>query len=171
MKLRVGMKKKMKPVIKQRIDYFQVAPDGINIMIEMEKYLATCHQSKKNLDRKLIELVKIHVSQINRCAYCLDMHTKDARAIGEDEQRIYGLSAWKEAPYYSNIERAALAWAEANTLIATNGITSELFENTMQYFTEEQIVDLTLVITQINSWNRIAISFRVQAGTYTPVNS
>lgn len=154
--------------MKQRLDYFKASPDAMKTMMDMERYLANCYRSKKNLDRKLIELVKIRVSQINGCAYCIDIHAKDAIDIGESMHRIYSLSAWREAPFYSDIERSALAWAEANTLISSNEISDELYENTAQHFDEEQLVDLTLAITTINAWNRIGISFRSQAGTYKP---
>ncbi len=137
-------------------------------MMDMERYLASCYRSKKNIDRKLIELIKIRVSQLNGCAYCIDIHVKDAIEIGENIQRIYSLNAWRDTTFYSDIERSALAWAEANTLISINGIPDELYKNIAQHFNEEQIVDLTLTITTINAWNRIGISFRPQAGSYNP---
>ena len=154
--------------MKPRIDYFKASPGAMKTMMDMERYLASCFRSKKNLDRKLIELIKIRVSQINGCAYCIDIHVKDAIGIGENIQRIYSLNAWRDTTFYSDTERAALAWAEANTLISINGISDELYKNTAQHFDEEQIVDLTLTITAINAWNRIGISFRSQAGEYKP---
>ncbi len=154
--------------MERRLDYFKASPDAMKTMMNMERYLASCYRSKKNLDRKLIELVKIRVSQINGCAYCIDIHAKDAIDIGESIHQIYSLSAWREAPFYTDTERAALAWAEATTLISNNEISDELYEETTQHFDEEQLVDLTLAITTINAWNRIGISFRSQAGAYKP---
>ena len=105
---------------------------------------------------------------MNGCAYCIDMHSKDARAHGESEQRLYGLSAWREAPYYTERERAALAWTEELTLIAENHVSDEVYEQTRRKFSEQEIVDLTLAVVTINAWNRIAISFRPEVGTYQP---
>jgi len=150
----------------QRLNYFQASTEAMNTLVNTEKYIARCHKEKENLNKKLIELVKIRVSQINGCAYCIDMHSKDARAIQETEQRIYGLSAWRETNFYSDQERAALAWAEANTLIHVEGINNELYEMVSACFNPEQLVDLTLVITTINSWNRIALSFKPEPGSY-----
>lgn len=150
----------------QRLNYFQASAQAMNTLVDMEKYIAHCYRDKKTLQKSLIELVKIRVSQINGCAYCIDMHSKDARANQETEQRIYALSAWRETKFYSDQERAALAWAEANTLIHEKGISNELYETTTKYFNPEQLVDLTLVITAINSWNRIALSFKPKPGSY-----
>jgi AhpD family alkylhydroperoxidase len=116
----------------------------------------------------LRELVKVRASQINGCAYCIDMHWKDARAAGESEQRLYGLAAWREAPYYSERERAALAWTEELILIAEHHVSDELYEHTRWQFSEQELVDLTLAVGTINAWNRIAISFRSEAGSYQP---
>jgi AhpD family alkylhydroperoxidase len=120
------------------------------------------------LEHSLLELVKIRASQINGCAYCLDMHTKDARALGETEQRIYALSAWHEAPFYTDRERAALDWTEAVTRVGETHVPDEVFERTRQYFSEEELVALTFAVVVINSWNRLAVSFRVPAGSYQP---
>jgi len=120
------------------------------------------------LDAKLRGLIKVRASQINGCAYCIDMHTKDARAEGETEQRLYGLNAWRETPYYSDRERAALEWTEGLTLIADGGVPEELYNRVRQHFTDGELVRLTLAIVQINGWNRFAISFRAPAGTYQP---
>jgi len=150
----------------QRLNYFQASAGAMNTLVDTEKYIASCHKNKKTLNKNLIELVKIRVSQINGCAYCIDMHSKDARAIQETEQRIYGLSAWRETDFYSDQERAALAWAEANTLVHVEGINDEVYEAVSACFNSEQLVDLTLVITTINSWNRIAISFKPKPGSY-----
>lgn len=150
----------------QRLNHFQASPGAMNTLIEAEKYISSCYKIKNTLDKTLSELVKIRVSQINGCAYCLDMHCKDARALGETEQRLHSLIAWRETNFFSEKERAALAWAEANTLIHQNEIDDQLYQSTREHFSEEQLVDLTLVITTINSWNRIAISFKPEVGGY-----
>ena len=120
------------------------------------------------LERSLLELVKIRASQINGCAYCLDMHTKDARALGETEQRIYGLSAWHETPYFTPRERAALAWTEAVTRVADTRVPDDVYEEVRPHFTEEEMLSLTFEVMVINSWNRLAIASRAPAGTYQP---
>lgn len=147
----------------QRIEYSKVAPDGIKGLLKIEKYVAD-----SGLDRTLFELVKTRASQINGCAYCIDMHTKDARSQGETEQRLYGLSAWKEAPFYSESERAALAWTEAITLIAENEISDSLYQKVKEHFDDQTLVALTMAIVAINGWNRLAIAFRTEVGNYTP---
>lgn len=147
----------------QRIDYKQVSQNALAGMFELERYLAKC-----SLEAPLIHLVKMRASQINGCAYCLDMHSKDARAEGETEQRLYGLSAWHEAPFYSGRERAALAWTEALTLIAKTHAPDEVYEEARKHFSDAELVDLTLAIVAINGWNRFAIGFRAEAGTYEP---
>src|SRR5690348_12093446 len=124
-------------------------------------------KTESGLEPALVELVKLRASQINGCGYCLDMHSKDARAAGETEQRIYVLSAWREAPFYTPRERAALAWAEAVTLIS-EGVTDELYESVREHFTEKELVDLTLAIVTINGWNRLAISLGADVGSYQP---
>jgi AhpD family alkylhydroperoxidase len=120
------------------------------------------------LDHRLLELVKMRASQINGCAFCLDMHSKDARAMGETEQRLYALNAWREAPFYTDQERAALEWTEAITLIAETHAPDEVYDRVKQHFTPEELANLTLAITTINSWNRLAIAFRAVPGAYTP---
>jgi AhpD family alkylhydroperoxidase len=147
----------------QRIDYTKVSPGALRAMYGLEKYLA-----ESSIEPSLRELIKLRASQINGCAYCIDMHAKDARAAGEGEQRLYGLVAWREAPYYTERERAALAWTEALTLIAENHVTDELYEQTRRQFGEQELADLTLAVVTINAWNRIAISFRQEPGTYQP---
>ena len=132
-------------------------------MLGLEKYL-----SQSDLEAPLQELVKLRASQINGCAYCIDMHTKEARAGGESEQRLYGLSAWQDAPYYTERERAALAWTEALTLIAGNQIEDALYEQVRQHFSDTELVDLTLSVVTINSWNRLSSSFKPEAGNYQP---
>jgi AhpD family alkylhydroperoxidase len=148
-----------------RIDYTKVGAGALRAMYGLEKYLA-----ESSIESPLRELVKLRASQINGCAYCVDMHWKDARAAGETEQRLYGLVAWHEAPYYSERERAALAWTEALTLIAGNHVPDDLYERTRRQFSEQELVDLTLAVTTINAWNRIAISFRSEPGTYQPAS-
>lgn len=150
----------------QRLNYFQASPIALTQLINAEKYIASCIMEKQNLDHKLVELVKMRVSQINGCAYCLDMHSKDARAIGETEQRLHALIAWRETNFYTEKECQALAWAEANTLIHQQEISDDLYASVRKYFSEEQLVDLTLIITTINSWNRIALSFKPEVGSY-----
>ena len=131
--------------------------------------LSLSHQSETSgLDRRLFELVKIRASQINGCAYCLDMHTKDARAIGETEQRIYALNAWRETPFYSDQERAALEWTEAVTLVGETHVPDDVYERVSRQFDEGGLVALTFAVVVINAWNRLAIAFRAPAGTYEP---
>ena len=132
-------------------------------MSQLEQYVESC-----GLEASLIELVKLRASQINGCAYCIDMHTKDARAAGESEQRLYLLSAWREAPFYSERERAALEWTEAVTLIANDHVPDEIYERVKPHFTDEELANLTLAIATINAWNRLAISFRSDVGSYQP---
>jgi AhpD family alkylhydroperoxidase len=121
---------------------------------------------QSGLEPGFLDLVKTRVSQMNGCAYCLDMHTKDARARGETEQRLYALGAWHETPFFSERERAALAWAETVTRVAETHVPDEAFEHARQHFTEKELVDLTLAIIAINGWNRMAIAFRKVPGTY-----
>ena len=149
--------------MKQRLNYSSVAPESLKGMMELEKYVAA-----SGLDKKLYELVKTRASQINGCAYCLDMHTKDARKIGETEQRLYLLNAWREAPFYSEKERAALEWTEALTQVAVHHISDALYEKTATYFDKKEMVALTMAIVAINGWNRLSIAFGTEAGTYNP---
>ena len=146
-----------------RLDPAKVAPGAYHAMLGLEKYL---HSSA--LDPKLRELVKMRASQINGCAYCLDMHSKDARAHGETEQRLYMLNAWREAPFYSDAERAALAWTEALTRIADHPDTEPLLAELRKHFGDKDIADLTIAIVTINSWNRLAISLGSDVGSYQP---
>jgi AhpD family alkylhydroperoxidase len=147
----------------ERIDYSKVIPAGYRAVLGLEKYLGNC-----GLDQSLLDLIRMRASQINGCAYCLDMHWKDARANGESEQRLYSLDAWRETSYYSQRERAALAWTEAVTLISTNHVDDELYQLARQHFSEEELANLTLAIITINAWNRLSISFRTEAGDYQP---
>ena len=147
-----------------RLNYGQIAPEPMKKQMGMEVYLANC-----GLDHGIKHLVKIRASQINGCAYCIDMHTKDARAEGETEQRIYALNAWRETPFFSDRERAALEWTEAVTKIS-NGVSDDVFEQVREHFDEKELVDLTWGIASINAWNRIAISFRSVPGDYQPLS-
>lgn len=144
-----------------RIDHGDVLPEATEAMSGLERVVR-----RSSLERKLLELVKIRASQINGCAYCLDMHTKDARAIGEDEQRLHLVVAWREAPGFSPRERAALAWCEALTLLPETGAPDEAYEEVNRHFTPEEQVVLTLAVVAINGWNRLAVGFRTPAGTY-----
>lgn len=141
----------------------QISQEPYQIMLQFEAYA-----KKTGFDKKLIELIKIRASQINGCAFCLDMHTKDARAIGETEQRIYCLNAWRESPFYSDAERAALELTEAVTLISTARVPDELYEKVRKHFDEKQFVDLIIIINTINSWNRLSISLNNVPGSYQP---
>ena len=123
---------------------------------------------ESGLERRLIDLVKVRGSQINGCAYCIDMHTKDARAAGETEQRLYALDAWHETPFFSDRERAALEWTESITRLAETHVPDEVFERVKQQFSETELVSLTLAAVTINGWNRFAVAFRAPAGTYQP---
>ena len=147
--------------MKERMDYFKTDPKALRGMLEMEKYVAG-----SELDPVIFELVKTRASQINGCAYCLDMHTKDARHAGETEQRLYSLSAWRDAPFYSERERVALEYTEALTLISENEISDTLYKKSQKYFTEKELLALTITIVAINGWNRIAIAFRKVPGSY-----
>jgi AhpD family alkylhydroperoxidase len=145
-----------------RLDYPRLAPEAARAMYGLGTYLAGC-----GLEHALLELVKIRASQINGCAYCIDMHTKDARAAGETEQRIYALNAWRETPFFTERERAALAWVEAVTRIGS-GVPDDLYAEARQQFSEKELVDLTWAVAAINAWNRVAISFRSVPGSYQP---
>lgn len=144
-----------------RIDGYKTLPGGYNAMMQLQK---TVDQS--SIDPKLQELIKLRSSQINGCAYCLDMHSKDATAIGENPQRIYVLDAWREAPFYSPKEKAALAWCEALTLISDTAAPDSVYDELHQYFNEKEIMELTFAIITINSWNRLAIGLRQDVGGY-----
>jgi AhpD family alkylhydroperoxidase len=139
--------------LKQRIDYYNVAPEALKLMMEMEKYI-----KNTDIDRKLRELIKIRASQINGCAYCINMHTSDARKMGETEQRLYCISAWKECTFYTDAEKAALELTEHVTLIPNKGVPDVLYNRIRNHFSEKEYVDLVILINQINSWNRISIA-------------
>lgn len=146
-----------------RIRYAKVSPGGYEAMRGLDAYVR-----QSGLEPSLLELVKVRASQLNGCAYCLDMHTKDARAGGESEQRLYTLDAWRETPFFTERERAALAWTEAVTQVANGHVPDDVYELARRHFTEKEMVDLTLAIVAINGWNRLAISFRSVPGTYRP---
>lgn len=150
--------------MQQRIDYLKNGRGVMDAMLGLEKYL---NQSGL-LDAPLRDLIYLRVSQINGCAYCIDMHWKDLRAKGESEQRLYGLDAWPESPYYSDRERAALAWAEAVTNVREGHVPDQVYEETRRWFNEKELADLTLSVAAINSWNRLNIAVRSEPGTYQP---
>src|SRR5215813_13492057 len=150
--------------MKQRLNYLEVAPGAVKAMFGLGGYLA-----QTGLEEKLLDLLYFRVSQINGCAYCLDMHSKDLRARGETEQRLYVLEAWRESPFYSERERAALAWAEAVTTLRDKEVPDEVYEQARGQFSEAELVNLTLAVTTINTWNRLNIAFRTTPGSYQPV--
>jgi AhpD family alkylhydroperoxidase len=147
--------------MKARIDLMHVSPGIIHAMLGLERQV-----QKGGLDGKLIDLVRMRASQINGCAYCLDMHSKDARANGETEQRLYGLGAWRETPYYSARERAALEWTEALTLVFETHVPDEVYERVRAQFSEDELVHLSLAIVAINGWNRLNVAARTVPGEY-----
>src|SRR2546423_7538613 len=149
-----------------RIPYHKIAPEAFKAMLALDRSL---HQAS-DIEPALAHLVKLRASQINGCAYCIDMHAKDLLADGETVQRIYGLDAWRESPYYTDRERAALEWTEAVTRIAKTHADDEIYEKIKPHFSDKELVDLTFVIVTINAWNRLAISMRSEAGKYQPPN-
>ena len=149
--------------MKPRIDLMHVNPGVVQSILGLERQV-----SKARFDRKLLDLVRMRASQINGCAYCLDMHSKDARAEGESEQRLYGLDAWRETPYYSDRERAALEWTEALTLVAESHVPDDVYERVRTQFSEDELAHLSLAIVAINGWNRLNIAARTVPGTYVP---
>jgi len=151
------------PTVKPRLNYSQVDPQAVEGLRELEQRVR-----QSGLERSLLELVRLRASQINGCAYCIDMHTKDARLEGETEQRLYAVSAWAETPFYTERERAALAWTEAVTLISQHGVPDALYEEARRHFSDKELVDLTVAVIAINSWNRLSITFRTVPGSYQP---
>lgn len=147
----------------ERLNYAKAFPEGVHAVLGVEKAIRA-----SGLEASLLELVKTRASQLNGCAYCIDMHTKDARAAGETEQRLYALSAWRETPFFTPRERAALAWTEAITNIQQGHAPDSAYEQVRSQFAEPELVRLTLAIAQINTWNRIAIAFRSEPGKYQP---
>lgn len=149
--------------MEQRINAFEKGQGALKAMLGIKGYLA-----KSSLEKNLLGLIEYRVSQINGCAYCLDMHSKDLRHGGETEQRIYLLSAWRETPFYTPRERAALAWAESVTLLRDGEVPDDVYDDARKEFSEEELIDLTLAVTTVNSWNRLNIAFRTTPGTYQP---
>jgi len=149
--------------MEERLHYSKVSPLAYHAMLGLEKYLHEC-----GLETPLLHLIKLRASQINGCAYCLDMHWKDLRAISENEQRLYSLDAWEESPYYTDRERAALAWTEAVTRVSEGHVPDEVYERARKQFSEKELADLTVAIATINAWNRLAIAGRTTPGTYQP---
>jgi AhpD family alkylhydroperoxidase len=147
--------------LKPRLDAAQAAPGARAAMLGLERYIREC-----GLETSLLELVRLRASQMNGCAYCIDMHTKDARAEGETEQRLYALSAWRETPFYSERERAALEWTEAVTDVGRSNVPDDVYESVRRHFSETELVNLTMAVIAINGWNRIAVSFRMAPGSY-----
>lgn len=150
--------------MKQRLNLMENAQGALNAMFGLSGYLA-----KSPVEKNLLDLIYFRVSQINGCAYCLDMHSKDLRAAGETEQRLYCLEAWREAPFYSERERAALAWAESVTLVGeTRNVPDDVFEAASKEFSEPELIDLTMATVAINGYNRLNLAFRTEAGSYQP---
>lgn len=146
----------------QRLDYVKASPEGFKAMLGVEKHVMS------SVDPTLMHLLKLRSSQVNGCAFCIDMHWKDARAAGQSEIRLYGLDAWRESPYYTERERAVLAWTEALTLVAETHAPDAEYAAMREHFSEKEITDLTWAIAAINAWNRIAIAFRATPGEYQP---
>ncbi|HEY1686523.1 MAG TPA: carboxymuconolactone decarboxylase family protein [Tepidisphaeraceae bacterium] len=146
-----------------RINPFTASPNGYKALACVEQYLA-----QSSIEKMLLHLIKLRASQINGCAFCIDMHWKDLRAGGETEQRMYGLDAWRESPYYTDRERAALAWTEAVTLIREGHVEDAVYDEVRKAFSEKELTDLTIAIGLINAWNRLAISLRAVPGNYQP---
>ena len=149
--------------MEQRINAFEKGQGALKAMFGISAYLA-----KSPIEKKLLHLIEYRVSQINGCAYCLDMHSKDLRHEGETEQRIYMISAWRETPLYTDRERAALEWAESITLLGEGHVPDDVFAKVRKEFTDEELIDLTLAVATINSWNRLNIAFRTTPGNYQP---
>ena len=149
--------------MKSRFNYVKVAPGAFEAMRGLERYLQS-----SGLEEPLLHLIKLRASQINGCAYCLDMHWKDLRAIGESEQRLYSLDAWRESPFYTDRERAALAWTEAVTLVTSGRVSDGVYEEVRPHFSEKELADLTFAVATINAWNRLSIAARTVPGSYQP---
>ena len=149
--------------MKARLDYARVAPGVYDAMDSLDQYLQACR-----LEDSLLNLARLRASQLNGCAYCLDMHWKDLRALGVSEQRLYSLDAWRETPYYTDRERAALAWTEAVTRVADGHVPDAVFDEVRPHFTEQELSNLTLAVAAINAWNRLSIAARLVPGGYQP---
>jgi AhpD family alkylhydroperoxidase len=146
-----------------RMVYRKAAPGVYKAMLDLENNVNEC-----GLEQPLLDLIRLRASQINGCAYCIDMHAKDLRAAGENEQRLYALDAWRETPFYSERERAALAWTEAVTLVTAGHVPDDVYAQAREQFSEAELANLTLAVVAINGWNRLSISFRTVPGTYQP---
>ena len=149
-----------------RFDYRKFSPEPVQAMLALEKYIAGC-----GLDHTFVHLLKLRASQVNGCAFCIDMHSIDARAAGETEQRLYALDAWRETPFFTARERAGLAWIEAVTLVSQTHVPDAVYDEARAHFSEKEIFDLTFIASTINAWNRIAIASRTQPGTYKPARA
>ena len=149
--------------MRQRIDYRRVAPGALQAVFGLEQYLRS-----RGMEPALAHLVTLRASYLNGCAYCVDMHTRDARAAGESEQRLYAVPVWRETPFYTPRERAALAWTEAVTDVGRTGVPDDVYDGARAHFSDAELVDLTMAVIAINAWNRVAVSFRVEPGSYVP---
>jgi AhpD family alkylhydroperoxidase len=149
--------------MKARLDFRKASPNGEKAMMGLHMFVRNC-----GLDHSLMELVKLRASQINGCAHCMDMHTKELRADGESEQKLYLLSAWRESPFYTERERAALAWTEAVTLVASSQVPDDVYDEALKQFSEEELVNLTFALVAINGANRLNVAFRTVPGSYQP---
>jgi AhpD family alkylhydroperoxidase len=149
--------------MKSRLDFLQVSPKAAKALLALQAVV-----NESGLEHSLLELVKMRASQINGCAYCIDMHSKDARAEGDTEQRLYSLDAWRETPFYTDRERAALEWTEALTLVSSTHVPDEAWEAVRAQFSEDEIRTLTLAVAMINAWNRLNVAFRSVPGDYKP---
>jgi len=147
--------------MKARLDFRKASPEGDKAMMGLHMFVRNC-----GLDHSLMELVKLRASQINACAHCIDMHTKELRADGESEQRLYLLNAWRESPFYSDRERAALAWTEAVTLVADSQVPDDVYEEARKQFSEQELVNLTFAVIAINGANRLNVAFRTMPGSH-----
>jgi len=150
-------------MMEPRINYMRAAGDAFRAMLGLEEYLHRC-----GLEEGLLHLIKLRASQINGCAYCLDMHWKDLRAIGESEQRMYSLDAWEESPFYTDRERAALLWTEAVTRVSQGHVPDDVYERVRPHYSEKELADLKVAVATINAWNRLSIAGRTTPGTYQP---
>jgi len=148
----------------QRLDYYQAAPDGAKALQGLQAYV----NNHTGLDHKILELVKLRCSQINGCAFCVDLHTREARQSGESERRLHAVAVWRESPLFTLEERAALAWAEAVTLVSVDHVPDDVFQWVGKYFSGKRLVDLTFAVLAINSWNRLAVAFRVPTPAEVP---
>jgi AhpD family alkylhydroperoxidase len=149
--------------MESRLNPFKAAPKAYEAMAALQAYVNAC-----GLEGPLMELVKIRASQINGCAYCIDMHTKDARAAGESEQRLYMLDAWRESPFYSDRERAALEWTESLTKLVEGHVEDAVYKAVKPHFSDQELANLSLAVCSINSWNRLCVAFRAEPGHYHP---